>query len=342
MSVTIIFGGQFGSEGKGKVAHYFAKKEKADYCIRVGGSNSGHTVYRNQEKLIFRILPTGVIENHVTAVLPAGSYINLSILKEEMEIAELSYDRLLIDDNAVIVSENFIEAERQSNLCQSIGSTESGTGAAVIARIERKKNVKLLARDFPELKTCDTKRILRDACKAGKKIIAEGTQGFGLSLLHAKDYPYVTSRDTSAAAILSECGLSPFDVQNIVMVIRAFPIRVSGDSGELPNEIDWDILRDELGKIEDMTEYTSCTNRVRRVARFDADVVMRSAICNRPNIVVLNHLDYVDDSVHDKTEITALCKNFVSAVENQIGQTINYFGTGTNLLMSKAEVQKYE
>ncbi len=84
-----------------------------------------------------------------------------------------------------------------------------------------------------------------------------------------KEYPYVTSRDTSAAAILSECGLSPFDVENIVMVIRAFPIRVSGDSGELPNEINWDILRDELGTINNMTEYTSCTNRVRRVARFD-------------------------------------------------------------------------
>lgn len=339
MPVTIIFGGQFGSEGKGKVSHYFAKKEKADYCIRVGGSNSGHTVYRGGEKLIFRILPTGVIENHVTAVLPAGSYINLSILKEEMKISGLSHDRLFIDENAVIISDDFIAAEKQSNLRQSIGSTESGTGAAVIARIERKKNVKLLARDFPELKTCDTKQILRNACNAGKMIIAEGTQGFGLSLLHAKEYPYVTSRDTSAAAILSECGLSPFDVNNIVMVIRAFPIRVSGDSGELPNEIHWDILRDELGKTEDMAEYTSCTNRVRRVARFDADVVKRSIICNRPNIIVLNHLDYVDATVHGETKITVPCKNFISSVENQIGQTINYFGTGESTYLIKAEVQ---
>lgn len=289
--------------------------------------------------MILRILPTGVIENHVTAVLPAGSYINLSILNEEMKIVGLSDNRLLIDENAVIVSDDFIAAEKQEDLRKSIGSTESGTGAAVIARIERKKGLKLLARDFSELKTCDTKKILRDACTAGKKVIAEGTQGFGLSLLHAKEYPYVTSRDTSAAAILSECGLSPFDVKNIVMVIRAFPIRVSGDSGDLPNEIDWDILRDELGKTENMTEYTSCTNRVRRVARFDADVVMRSIICNQPNIIVLNHLDYVDNSVHDGTELTTQCKNFISAMVNQIGQTINYFGTGTSTLLAEAEVQ---
>lgn len=339
MSVTVIFGGQFGSEGKGKTAHYFAKNERASYCVRVGGPNSGHTVYRGGEKIIFRLLPTGVIEDHVTAVLPAGSYINLSILREEMNLAGVSEDRVLIDNNAAIISDDFIAAERQSNLRRDIGSTESGTGEAVVARIRRKKDVKLLAKDFCELHTCDTKKILRNACDAGKKIIAEGTQGFGLSLLHAKEYPYVTSRDTSAAAILSECGLSPFDVENIVMVIRTFPIRVSGESGDLPNEINWDILRNELGKTEDMTEYTSCTNRIRRVARFDADIVIRSILCNRPNIVVLNHLDYVDGCVHDLPTISGKCEEFVSTVEAQIGQPVSYFGTGVNTLFSRREMR---
>lgn len=328
MSVTVIFGGQFGSEGKGKTAHYFAKNEKADYCVRVGGPNSGHTVYRNGEKLIFRILPTGVIEKNVTAVLPAGSYIDLSILKYEMEMSGLSYDRLLIDENAVIISDDFIMAEKQSGLRKSIGSTESGTGAAVIERIKRKKEGKLLAKDFDELKPLvrDTKKILRMACDSNKKIIAEGTQGFGLSLLHSKDYPYVTSRDTSAASIISECGLSPFDVENIVMVIRAFPIRVSDDSGPLPNEISWDILRDELGKDEDMTEYTSCTNRVRRVARFDEDVVNRSIICNKPNVIVLNHLDYVDPICRNGV-ITDKVKDFVDTVNDTINCKIDFVGT---------------
>ena len=339
MSVTVLFGGQFGSEGKGKTAHYFAKNERADYCVRVGGPNSGHTVYRGGQKIIFRLLPTGVIEDHVTAVLPAGSYINLSILREEMNLAAVTEDRVLIDDNAVIISDEFIAAERQSNLRRDIGSTESGTGEAVMARIKRKKGVKLLAKDFCELRTCDTKKILRDACSTGKKIIAEGTQGFGLSLLHAKEYPYVTSRDTSAAAILSECGLSPFDVENIVMVIRAFPIRVSGDSGDLPNEINWDILRNELGKTEDMTEYTSCTNRIRRVARFDVDVVVRSIICNRPNVIVLNHLDYVDDHVHDLPVVSKKCEEFISMVETQIGQSVSYVGTGVNTLFSRREMR---
>lgn len=337
MPVTIVFGGQFGSEGKGKVAHFFAQKEKADYCVRVGGPNSGHTVYRGEEKIIFRMLPSGIIEDHVTAVFPTGSYINLAILREEMRLAGASKDRVLIDENAVIISDEMIATERKSHLRRDIGSTESGTGATVIARIQRKKGVKLLARDFEDLCVCDTKKILRDACDAGKKIVVEGTQGFGLSLLHAKDYPYVTSRDTSAAAILSECGLSPFDVENIVMVIRAFPIRVSGESGTLPKEIDWDILRDELGKTEVMTEYTSCTNRVRRVARFDADVVIRSLLCNRPNIIVLNHLDYVDDHVYNAPVLSEKCKKFISDIEAQIGQSASYCGTGANTLFPRTQ-----
>jgi adenylosuccinate synthase len=317
MSVTIIFGGQFGSEGKGKVAHFFAKQEKAKYCVRVGGTNSGHTIYRDGKKIIFRTLPTGVIEKSIIAVLPAGSYIDLDILNQEIAMSALSRDRLLIDENAEIISDGFKTAEKSAGLRQSIGSTESGVGAAIKARIEREKGIKLLARDFEALKPylCDTKEILRNACDKDEKIIVEGTQGFGLSLLHAKEYPYVTSRDTSAAAILSEAGLSPFDVENIVMVIRSFPIRVSGDSGPLSDEITWDILRDELGKEEDITEYTSCTDRIRRVARFDAEVVKRSIICNKPNIIVINHLDYCIDR-----------KAFVTNVEQSIGQRLQFYG----------------
>lgn len=45
MGVSIVIGGQYGSEGKGKVANYFANKFNADVTMRVGGTNSGHTVY---------------------------------------------------------------------------------------------------------------------------------------------------------------------------------------------------------------------------------------------------------------------------------------------------------
>src|ERR1035437_3257941 len=43
MPVTIVVGGQFGSEGKGKVASIVAREQNATAVVRVGGSNSGHT-----------------------------------------------------------------------------------------------------------------------------------------------------------------------------------------------------------------------------------------------------------------------------------------------------------
>lgn len=334
MAVTVIFGGQFGSEVKGKVSHYFTKKLHAEYCVKVGGTNAGHTVFKNGKKIIFRILPAGIIEDFTTAVIPAGAYINLAMLKNEIEQSGISSDRLLIDENAVIITDELINAEKSSNLRKDIGSTESGTGAAVIARISRKVGGKILARDFEELKPflCDTKQTLRAACDSNKQIIVEGTQGFGLSLLHSKYYPYVTSRDTSAASIVSECGLSPFDVENIVMVIRAFPIRVSGNSGNLPNEITWDDVKAESGCSSDLTEYTSCTNRVRRVARFDAEIVNQSIMCNKPNIIVMNHLDYLDKGCTEGN-LSEKQISFINRIEEEIGQSIDYYGVNAQTIV---------
>src|SRR5260370_22311400 len=82
----------------------------------------------------------------------------------------------------------------------------------------------------------------------GKKVLIEGTQGFGLSLYHSDHYPKTTSRDTTAAGFLSEVGVSPKLVTEIVVVFRTFPIRVAGDqAGPLANEIKWEHLQRESG-----------------------------------------------------------------------------------------------
>ena len=56
MPVTVIVGGQFGSEGKGKVAHYLAPQQHAAIAVRVGGSNSGHTaIDKSGAPRVFRV-----------------------------------------------------------------------------------------------------------------------------------------------------------------------------------------------------------------------------------------------------------------------------------------------
>lgn len=329
MPVTVVVGGQFGGEGKGKVAHYLAREMGAKVAVRVGGSNSGHTVIDPAgNALILRQLPTPSILPDVTCVLGAGSYIDVDILFDEIKMTGLSLDRLYIDPNALVVVEDDIAAEKKSSLRSTIGSTQSGTGAAVIRRISRDGTARL-AKDDARLKPFVRPVVpyMRDLLSKGERIIIEGTQGFGLSLLHTPYYPYATSRDTTAAAFVSEAGLSPLDVDDIVIVIRTYPIRVGGNSGPLPTEIDWTILSNELGNNHNIVELTSVTKTRRRVARFNPEIVISAISTNTPTRIILNHLDYIDINFQ-KYSITEKIIYYCNSIEKQIGRKIDYIGYG--------------
>ena len=83
MPVSIVVGGQFGSEGKGKVALEIARRKTAAAVIRVGGTNSGHTaIGADGETYALRQLPAAAVDHSVQIILPAGSYIDLAIFKK--------------------------------------------------------------------------------------------------------------------------------------------------------------------------------------------------------------------------------------------------------------------
>ena len=335
MPVTVVVGGQFGSEGKGKVAHYLAKEMNASVSIRCGGPNSGHTViYPNGNPIIFQQLPTASILPDIKIVLCAGTYIDLDILKKEIKIASLNSERLYIDANAVIITPEIRETESHFGLIEAIGSTGSGTGEAVLRRVSRKQNFKF-AKDIIQLKQYvkETNTFLRNCLSNNERIIVEGTQGFGLSLLHSPYYPNVTSRDTTAASFVSEAGLSPLDVDDIVLTIRAFPIRVSGNSGPLMKETTWEAITKDSGAPIKLEEKTSVTKKKRRVAIFDPKIVMKSIIINKPSRIVLNHLDYVDWNVRTGSQSLKVSK-FIKKVERDLESKIDFIGFGPEHLES--------
>ncbi len=330
MPLTVVVGGQFGSEGKGKVAHELARRYGSSIAVRVGGSNSGHTVIDSSGKIRrFRLLPTASILPRSISVIAAGAYIDISVLLKEIAETKLDPSRLLIDPNAVLVTNEHKQAEQEARLREKIGSTLSGTGAAVISRLLRTGTVRFAGRDDrlrPFVQ--NTRQFLRNNLKCGERIIIEGTQGFGLSALHSADYPNVTSRDTSAAGFLSEVGLSPLDVDQVVMVLRAFPIRVAGNSGPLPNETDWDTIARNSGYDSDLAERTTVTNMVRRVAHFDSTVVRAAIEANNPSHIVLNHLDYIDASCRKTHQLNSKTEQFVAHVEQEIGSKVDFVGFG--------------
>lgn len=336
MPATIVVGGQYGSEGKGKVAQFLASDREAAAAVRVGGSNSGHTGYSADGSLqVLRHLPTAALLEDVECFIGAGSYIDPTILLDEVRRTALPPSRLTIDENAFVITEEDKRYEEKSGLLERIGSTGSGTGGAVRRRVERATSAGTV-RDVPELAPYlgVVSERLRDHLRAGRRVVIEGTQGFGLSMLHSPSYPYTTTRDTTAAGALSEAGLSPLDVDDVVLVLRTFPIRVGGPSGPLPHEIEWEEVTATSEGEQPLKEFTSVTGRLRRVARFDPTIVRRAIAVNSPSLIVLNHIDYIDSRCTDTGTLTKKARRFIADTAEAIGADIGLVGIGPSMIVS--------
>ena len=339
MPVTTIVGAQFGSEGKGKVALLLAQHQDASIVVRVGGSNSGHTAYDgNGGRHVFRHLPTAALLEDALCVLGPMSYIDPTVLRQEVEDIGLLPDRLVIDPSATVITEQHKDQERRAGLRGRIGSTASGTGAAIVAGISRSEAVRWASDDsYLSSFVRPTRPILRAALDRGERVLIEGTQGYGLSNALSNYYPFVTSRNTTAAAFVAEAGLSPLDVDDVVLVARSFPIRVGGNSGPLPFETDWHTVGESCGRPA-LLERSSVTNCVRRVARFDP-VIVRSAIeANAPTQLVLNHVDYFG-SPTDSVGRAMPWESAISSFEVSIGRTFDWVGASPAHLVPRSKPQ---
>lgn len=333
MPISIVVGGQFGSEGKGKVACFLAESQRASAVVRVGGPNSGHTVVDGHgARYVFRQLPTAAVLPKVACVIAAGSYIDPEVLLGEVELISLDPTRLKIDPKAVLVTEAFKSQEQAQNLRARVGSTLTGTGAAVSSRINRTTEVRF-AKDEPRLAPyiSDTAEFLYRAVVRGERVVAEGSQGFGLSVLHSPHFPFVTSRDTTASGVLSEIGLSPLLVDEVALVIRAFPIRVPGNSGPLAFETSWDAIADGGRFDARFSELTSVTQRERRVADFDDEIVRMAIRANSPTMVFLNHVDYADRAAAEAGSLTPKALALALRIQEQLDRKIDYVGLGPNI-----------
>jgi adenylosuccinate synthase len=336
--VSVVVGGQYGSEGKGKVALELVRSDRsARIAVRPGGTNSGHTAYtRDGKRVVVRQLPAAAIDGNVRVVLPAGSYIDVNLLRREMAEVRLPAHNLVIDPRAHVIRADHVHWEQAAGLLDNIGSTGSGTGAAVLSRIGRgalSLPHATFASEVAELLPylSDAAPVLDAAVRHGDRIVVEGTQGFGLSPIHGDAWPKCTSRDTTASAFLAESGLSPRVVDQVVLVIRSHPIRVAGDSGPLRNETTWESIAARAGAPIDLSELTSVTQKLRRVGLFDAEIVRRAIMVNSPTQVVLNHLDYVDWECRSGI-ISPRAKAFLDLVERELSCSVDLVGTSeTNL-----------
>jgi adenylosuccinate synthase len=323
MSATIVVGGFWGDEGKGKIIAHIAYTDKPTVIARGGvGPNAGHTVEINGQKFGVRMIPSGFIYKEAKLLIGAGVLVNPEVFLREVEMLNVR-DRARVDKRCAIIEQKHIEADKSSkHLKEKIGTTGTGCGPANVDRVNR---VAKLAKDIPELEEflTDVPFEVNSALDRGEFVLVEGSQGFGLSLFYGT-YPYVTSKDTTASAIASDVGLGPTRVDDVIVVFKSFPTRVG--AGPFPTEMP----QEEAEKLG-IVEYGTVTGRRRRIGYWDGEFARYSAMINGATQIALTGIDKYDKECYGVTEwekLTPKAKKFVERVEDDTGVPVTLISTG--------------
>ncbi len=151
-------------------------------------------------------------------------------------------------------------------------------------------------RDMIEPYVCDVSKFLYDAIKAGKEILLEGQLGSLKDPDHGI-YPMVTSSSTLAGFGSIGTGIAPYEIKEIITVVKAYSSAVGG--GEFVSEIEDEEVASELRRRGgDGGEFGATTGRPRRMGWFDA-VASRYGCriqgATKIALTVLDVLGYLDE-----------------------------------------------
>ncbi len=336
MNLAVI-GMQFGDEGKGKIVDYLA--ENFDVVARFsGGSNAGHTVIYNGEKIKFHILPSGVLRGKI-AIMGNGMAINPKKLVEEINMIENHgiNPKVFISSKAHVVTEIHEDLDSELDKLIKIGTTRQGIGPAYYEKYRRtgiriadlfnmdvlekklemmmKLNDKFIERK--EISTIamglreygkkikemvgETEVIINNLMNSGKNILFEGSQGTFLDVDFGT-YPYVTSSNTTVGGIVTGLGVPPKKIDKVMGIAKAYTTRVG--EGPFPTEVDGDEgdkLREKGG------EYGATTGRARRVGYLDLPMLRYATMINGIEEIAITKVDVLQGYPMIKAGIKYKC-----------------------------------
>jgi adenylosuccinate synthase len=142
MPAVVIVGAQWGDEGKGKIVDIFT--ERADMVVRYGGGpNAGHTLVVGNDKLVVRLVPSGVLRPDVTCVLGQGMVIDPKSLVSELDDLEKrgvnARERLVVADraHAILPYHVLVDGLRERGK-GAIGTTKRGVGPCYEDKVARR------------------------------------------------------------------------------------------------------------------------------------------------------------------------------------------------------------
>ncbi len=328
MSCTIVCGGWWGDEGKGKVVSYLSLVDKPSAAVRAGvGPNAEHGFIFNGKRYDLRQITCAFVCEITKLYIGAGVLVNPKVFLEEVKRTK-TQGRVWIDRQCGIIEEKHIKSEHSAEyFTKKLKSMGMGCGPA---NADRANRILKIAEEVDELKPFLTNASdeLNDVLDQGGSVLIEGTQGFGLSLFHGT-YPYVTSKDTTASALAADVGIGPRRVTDIIIVFKSYVTRAS--PGPLPYEYSLEEIK-QLGLEEPETAIVyERPGGIRRVGRFNFEMARRAVRINSATQIALTCIDrlYPECSgVKNYKELSDRAKEFIKKIEAELKVPITLISTG--------------
>lgn len=141
-NISVVLGLNYGDEGKGKVSTFLAGQ--SDIALRcTGGNNAGHTVEFNGDKIVFHLIPSGILNENTDAVIGNGVVIDPKVLFEEIEVLEkhnVNLSKLHISTRAHIIFPYHIAEDKlfeELKEDDKVGTTARGIGPCYMDKANR-------------------------------------------------------------------------------------------------------------------------------------------------------------------------------------------------------------
>lgn len=143
--------------------------------------------------------------------------------------------------------------------------------------------------EMKRLNIIDSEWFINDLLHKGKRVLAEGAQGTMLDVDFGS-YPFVTSSNTTSAAVSTGLGISPRLIGEVNGVFKAYCTRVG--SGPFPTE-----LNDDTGQLLRVNgnEFGSTTGRPRRCGWIDLPALRYAAMINGVTGLIITKADVMNE-----------------------------------------------
>ena len=331
-NVNVVLGAFYGDEGKGKIIDYLSSNAK--YAVRFsGGNNAGHSIEVDGKKFAFHLLPSGILNKNIKAILSNGVVIDPKVLLEEIDnLKKNGYkvDNLYISEKAHVIMpyhimmDSLLEDARGDN---KIGTTKRGIGPAYCDKYERcgirmedfisdnfkdllkinikNKNVIFKAYGYPELDFDNVYNEYKEYAKKLKKYVTDTT-----TMLHTaiKNNENILCEGAQATLLDIDFGSYPFVTSSNPTIGGV--LTGTGIGAKYINEVigvikayssrvgEGPYVTEENNETGDMIrelghEYGTTTKRPRRCGWLDILALNYAVMVNGLTSIAMNHLDTI-------------------------------------------------